>query len=125
MEENSYYISLRGKANIPEKLELGSGYKVSLDGEVISVTEHNNQNGSKDLVFAFKPALCEIVDDRGKVIKARDLRSRSQQLRRMLKSAWESDATADPDHEKSYDHVMKYILSKAYDLYEEAKTKNS
>lgn len=125
METNSHHIRLQGKAEIPEPLELGSGYKVLLEGEVVSVSEYNNQNGTKDIAYSFKPALAQIEDDKGKVIKARDMRSRSQQLRRMLRSAWEADPSAPTDHEKSYDDVMKYILAHAYEIYEEAKKPHS
>jgi hypothetical protein len=121
MEINSHHIALRGKAELPEPLALGEGYTVILEGEVTSVSEHNNQNGTKDVSYSFKPALATIEDRKGKVIKARDMRSRSQQLRRMLKAAWESDPDGGLDHEASYDDTMKFIISLAYDLYEKAK----
>lgn len=121
METNSNYIRLQGKAEIPEPLELGEGYKVILEGEIVAVSEFNNQNGSKDVAYSFRPSTAIIEAKYGKVIKARDLRSRSQQLRRMLKAAWEADPSAPTDHEKSYDDVMKYILAHAYEIYEEAK----
>jgi len=120
MTPNSYYIKISGKANIPEELELGGGYKVVLDGEIINKTEANNQDQTYDTIYLFKPALCEIQDKYGKIVKAKDMRSRSSQVRRALYRAWEADPGA-LDSEQEYDILMAYILKHIYELREEAK----
>lgn len=120
-EPNSYFIKLTGKANIPEPLELGAGYKVLLDGEVVKEEKNNNQNGTHDLVYKFLPALCEIEKEYGKVIKAKDMRSRSSQLRRALYRHWEADPHGGLDSDESYDRVMKYILLNLGEIYESSK----
>lgn len=121
MEPNSYFIKVGGKANIPEPLTLGEGYKVVLDGEVVSESKHNTEhNGEFDVVYSFKPALCEVQDNYGKIIKAKDVRSRSAQLRRRLYRTWEADS-GDIDSEEAYERTMKYILNNAEEIYEKAK----
>lgn len=124
MEPNSYFVKISGKANIPEPLELGNGYKIVLEGEITASSDFSLQNGTFDRTFTYKPALATIEDDKGRVIKAKDLRSRSSQIRRMLYRAWEVDP-GETDHEEDYDRTMKYILAHIYDIREESKKAKS
>lgn len=120
MNPNSYFVKPTGKVNIPKPLELGGGYKLVLDGEVISATDYNLQDGTFDRTFMFRPALCEIHDEHGQVIRAKDTRSRSQQIKRILYKLWlecGDERTAD----EAYEDTMKLIISKIGELYEEAK----
>lgn len=120
MNPNAYFIRLSGKANIPKELELGHGYKVLLDGEVVSATDHNNQDGTYDVIYSFKPALCEIQTDHGEVIKAKDMRSRSTQLRFLFKRYWEADPSS-LDADDAYDRFMVYVMKNIPELYEASK----
>lgn len=119
MEINAHNIKLTGKANIPKELEMGCSYKVLLDGEITSITEKNNQNGTKDRYYKFEPILASIEAENGEVIKAKDVRSRSRQLRNTLYREWEADPTA-LDFDAEYDLVMRYFLLRASELRAEA-----
>lgn len=124
MEINSHYIKVAGKAEIPEPLVLGEGYKVTLDGEVISTAEHNNQDGTKDLSYSFKPATCTIENKYGAILKAKDPRKWSEQLRRGIWKAWQADES-DLDEDKAYERTMRFFLTNIYEFYEEAKKNKS
>lgn len=117
---NSYFIQLTGKANIPEPLELGSGYHVSIEGEITKVSDTNNHDGSADRVFKLEPIKCEILDERGKVITAKDTRSMSKKFRAVHYKLWEANDRDVPDQEQAYDRTMRYILNNAAEIYEKA-----
>lgn len=123
METNSRYIKVSGKAEVPEDLILGEGYKITLDGEITSVSHHNNQNGTQDVSFLFKPATCTIESKYGQILKAKDPRKWSEQLRRGIWKAWQADET-DLDEDKAYERTMRFFLTNIYAFYEEAKTQH-
>lgn len=122
MEPNSFFVKISGKANIDKPLELGSGYKIVLDGEVVSSTNSNNQNGTYDVSFMFKPALASIENEYGEIQKSKDMRSYSTILRRAIYKMYESDA-GETDDEAVYERTMQYILGNLGWIYEKAKTK--
>lgn len=124
MEPNSYFVKISGKANIPEPLELGNGYKIVLEGEITASSDFSLQNGTFDRTFTYRPALATVEDDKGRVIKAKDLRSWSSKLRRTLYHVWEGENDETITHEEHYERFMKYLFSKVYDLAEEAKKTN-
>lgn len=120
MNPSSYFIKLTGKANIPEPLELGSGYKVEVEGSIESQSDHNNNDGTFDRDFKLVPVFCTIIDSSGKKIKAKDTRSRSSQLRRTLYRLWETDPNNSLGHEEHYDKFMAWLMgNKLYELHEE------
>lgn len=119
MQTNSHWLKLAGKVNIDRELHLDHGYKVRIEGAIPSSQDISNEDGTYDRVYKFIPILCEIEDEKGEVIKAKDTRSYSQKLRRRLYQCWEVHQT-DLTHEEHYERVMKYILSHAYEIEEEA-----
>ena len=120
LEPNSYFLKISGKANIPEPLKLGDGYKLTLDGEIVSATDSNNQDGTFDRAFLFKPILCEVHDNYGNIQKAKDMRSWSQILKRAVWKTWQVDE-GDINEDEAYERTMKYILANLGDIYEAAK----
>lgn len=124
MEINSHFIRFTGKANIPEPLELGHGYKVHIDGSIEKISDHNNNDGTYDRSYTFVPVLCEIEDDLGNIVKAKDTRSHSSQVRRMLYLGWLEDTDNKKgvalSADEEYDIVMKYIKARIYKLREQA-----
>lgn len=120
MDTNSRYIKVSGKAEIPEDLVLGEGYKITLDGEITDVNHRNNQDGTQDVAFLFKPATCTIENKYGSILKAKDPRKMSEQLRRAIWKAWQADES-DLDEDKAYERTMLFFMKNIYAFYEEAK----
>lgn len=121
METNEYYIRFHGKAAIPEPLVLGEGYKVTTEGEITSTSDHNNQNGTKDVSYKFTPIRAEIADKYGKTIKVKDTRGWAAKIRARSYKVWESDTTSTNSHEEAYDKLMREINFRLEELYEESK----
>ena len=117
----TYYLKTTGKANIPEPMKIGEGYKVILDGEIVSETRQNKEhNGELDVTFLFKPALASVEDQYGKIIRAKDLQSYSARVRRALYRISETD-TDSLDFEADYERTMQWLLTNLGDVYEKAK----
>lgn len=108
-EINEYYIKLTGKACIPEPLENGKGYRVSIEGEVTADGTTNNHNGTFNRWFKFEPILVSILKDHGEIITAKDTRSQSSKVRRNIYKWWETSAS-NLDSEEFYNKVTNQIL---------------
>lgn len=109
---NDYILKLTGKASLLQELELGNSYKVSIDGEVTTVTDSNNQDGTVNRIYKFEPILVTLEKDNGETIKAKDIRSRSKQLRNLLWKRWQEESS-DIEFEEYYDKKMVEIIKNA------------
>lgn len=118
---DNYVIKLTGKAELPEPISIGSNYDVALSGAITSETISDNDDGSKTHVFTFKPVKVEVLNEKGKTIKARDPRSYSQKLRAYLYRSWENDPQGGGDSEAYHDKVYKQIFLELEDIISRAK----
>ena len=108
---DSYALKLSGKAELPEPLEIGHNFRVQLEGSITEETIIDNDDGSKTHLYKFKPVLVEAITPQGKTIKARDTRSRSQQLRAVLFRKWR-ELNEPVTFDEFYDRIMLEIISK-------------
>lgn len=118
-EINEYILKLSGKASIPEPLAIDHNYKLSIDGEITDERLTNNHDGTYNKYFYFKPILAEIKKDNGEVIKAKDTRSWSTKVRKMLYRIWEQNASS-LTSEEFYDLVMRHIVLNLEEIAAEA-----
>lgn len=109
MEINEHIIQLSGKASIPEPLEVGGNYKITMDGSVITETMSDNHDGTANRIFKFKPIVLLTTDKTGKTIKSKDTRSMSQLLRGSIRKRWINIASR-MDEEKYYETIMYGIM---------------
>ena len=109
-QQNEYAILLTKKAYIPDPLAIGNTYTIQAEGDIISATETDNDNGTHLLVYKFVPHTISVIDDKGKKVDARFKSTRSQQLRRALWKLWQI-AGEGISEEDFYDREMVKILS--------------
>jgi hypothetical protein len=83
---------------------------VSLSGAVTSIVYTNNDDGTVNAVYPFKAIKVEILDELGKVVKLKDTRSRSQQLRGLILKKYRGDNTIQESDEAYYDSIMLKIM---------------
>ena len=57
MQVNEHILKVSGKIDIPEGLELGSDHVISLTGQIVKVEDLDNQDGTCNKVYVFKPML--------------------------------------------------------------------
>jgi hypothetical protein len=108
---NEYAIKLHGKAFIPEKLKIGENYHVDIEGTITETTESDNDDGSHLFTHKFKPILVKVIDDKGKAIKARDVRSKGQQLRSSLWKSWKN-SNEPVEFDNFYEAKMNHIIGR-------------
>ena len=107
---DSYFLKLQGKAELPQRIEIGSNFRVLLEGSITGEDITDNDDGSLDHAFKFKPVIVEAITKTGETIKAKDTRSRSVQLRMTLMREWrENNETI--SFEEYYDVEMLKIIA--------------
>jgi hypothetical protein len=106
MDNNeTFYLKIAGKVNIPTRLEIGHNYKLVADCSITSETRIDNDNGEFDVVFKVEPITCEISKDNGAVIKAKDPRKNSQKFRNYLYKLWMEDGCIYP-----FDEIYEQVI---------------
>jgi hypothetical protein len=93
METKSHILKLTGKSELPEAVEIGSNYNIALSGSITAIAEHDNNDGSADKIYTFKPIKMEVLTPTGKTLTLKDTRSNSQLLRSMLYAKWKNAAS--------------------------------
>ena len=88
MNDDNYILRLSGKAELPQDIEIGHNWHVSMEGSITSKTITDNENGSQSVTYLFKPIKVELLDDKGKMLKLKDTRSSSQLFRGSLYKNW-------------------------------------
>lgn len=78
---NSYVLKITRNAELPEPLEIGNEYKVTVNGEVTGISKDDNDDGSFNYTHKMQLRSVELIDKQGKVLKSKDNRKRSVQLR--------------------------------------------
>jgi len=106
----TFYVKITGKANIPERLEIGHNYKLTADCSITSETRTDNENGEFDVVFKVEPITVEIQKDNGKVVKAKDPRKNSTKIRNLLYFKWKESNEA-VDFDEYYTKFTNVVLA--------------
>lgn len=57
MEINSYQIRISGKVEIDKTTKpiLGEDITLTIQGNCVKIEEHDNQDGTKDIIYVIKP----------------------------------------------------------------------
>ncbi|MEM4271444.1 MAG: hypothetical protein QXO70_05130 [Candidatus Pacearchaeota archaeon] len=108
-----YVVKLTGKVSVFEPLEIGEGYTIKIDGEITAVTDADNFDGTYIRYYKFSPIKAEVENKKGKIIKAKDTRSQSQKLRRLISWLWENNEKDPRDVETAYEETMNIIINEA------------
>lgn len=106
----SHILKLTGKSELPEALEIGNNYSVALSGSITAIAEHDNNDGTSDKIYTFKPIKLEVLTPKGKTLVLKDTRSNSQLLRGMLHGKWKN-AASNIDFEEAYSKFSFGVMS--------------
>lgn len=108
--DETYYVKIQGKANIPSRLTIGHNFKLTSDCSVTSETRSDNDDGSYDVTFKVEPVTIEITGDNGEVVKARDPRKNSQKFRNYLYKLYYEEGYTEP-FDSVYDAAILEALA--------------
>lgn len=106
----TYFINLRGKVNIPQKLEIGKNYSITADCSVTQSKVDDNHDGTVNITFKAEPMTLDITGENGEVIKAKDPRKNSVKFRNYLFKLYAQEGYTE-DFDTVYDMVILEALS--------------
>lgn len=117
MNINSHILKLSGKAELPKEVSIGHNYKIVSEGSITKEELHDNNDGSFNKVYSFRPITIEITTDKGEALKLKDTRSASQLLRGRLYKCW-VNANSSLSFDEWYQKLMLNLISHAEELSE-------
>lgn len=106
MKINSYILKLTGNAELPKEITASQNVQVTLDGAITETTYKDNDDGTHDCVYKFRPVKIEVITETGETIKAKDTRSNSELQRHQIHAIW-SEKKPNVDKDVFYDNVMQ------------------
>lgn len=115
----TYYIKIQGKANIPHALSIGHNYRLTSDCSITSETKTDNDNGTFDVTFKVEPITVEIQCDNGEIVKAKDPRKNSQKIRNYLFKHYHDQGYVE-DFDLVYDAFSLEVMAETPYLLERA-----
>lgn len=117
MDIKSHILRLQGKAELPHEVSIGSNYHLSLEGSIVNFTESDNDDGSANRVYTFKPVKLDLLNPLGKTLKLKDARSKSQLWRARLWGIWKEQNINMP-FDEWYDELMANMIYGAAEITE-------
>lgn len=115
---NSHILRLSGKAELPEEIQPGHNYHVSIEGSIPKVELHDNENGTWDKIYTFKSVKIDILDPLGKTLVLKDTRSQSQLFRAKLRHIYNFDQNISVDFDTFYKNIMSNLIENAAEVAE-------
>lgn len=115
--DDNYILRLSGKAELPQDIEIGHNWHISMEGSITSKTITDNENGSHSVTYLFKPIKVELLDDKGKMLKLKDTRTRTQLLRGRMYGIW-SKLQTNLSFEDYWDSLMVKVIQHADEIAE-------
>lgn len=85
---NSYQLKVQGTIELPQGVKLATDYDLHLSGSIIKLEQKDCFDGNFDEIATFKPAIGEIVNERGETVKVKDMRNNSSKMRSLSKRLW-------------------------------------
>lgn len=109
MQINSHILKVAGKAELPNEIEISHNYHIALDGSVTGFKVEDNEDGTFNKVYDFKPIKVELLTPKGASLKLKDPRKNSQKLRNYLYKIYHDEGYTE-DFDKVYDTVTLEIM---------------
>lgn len=112
-KQDSFVLKLSGKAELPKALSIGHNIKTTLEGSIVSETIEDNDDGTHTHLYKFQPVYVETLTEKGERLRAKDTRSRSQQLRSLFFRKWR-EANEPISFDDYYNQQMLRLLEQEY-----------
>lgn len=109
MQINSHVLKFQGTADLPEALEYGKQYKITVNGEVRGADPRPNDDGTSDITYPVRLINAELVDETGRVIPAKGKGTQSRTMRwRIIQ--WGREYFPELDEDILYQKMMGALL---------------
>lgn len=111
MQINEHILKVKGTAFLSEGLKNGEGYDIAIHGSIISVSEIDKQDGTKDMIYSYKIETCDVLKSNGEILHSKDKKSYSKKLRNAIWFKYQ-ESNRQIDFEDYYSKYMVKIISK-------------
>lgn len=105
----TYYVKIAGKVNIPNSLAIGHNYKLTSDCSIVSEQRSDNEDGTFSVTYKMVPITVSIEKDNGKTTKAKDPRKNSVKMRLYLLKCHTQEGLTE-DFEAVYDAFTNEVM---------------
>lgn len=112
---DNHVLRLTGKAELPEAIQQGHNYHVSIEGSIDAVTQSDNHDGTYTYSYRFKPVKVDLLNAQGQTIRAKDTRGKSQLLRARLWKVWTNNDDG-LEFNDWYDRLMNNLVIHAEEI---------
>jgi len=89
-------LQIKGKIEIPSKLEIGHNYTLSCKGSITAITETDREDGGRVYLYKFEPTFVELITETGKTLKTKDPRKNSVKIRNYLFKIYVAEGYTEP-----------------------------
>lgn len=110
---NSHTLRISGLAELSQPLEIDNEYTLLLKADIYGIQKKSNQDGSFTYIHQAKLLTGEVVEKGGKVLKIKDKRKQSTQLRFALMAIAREKGI---DEEDFYQNTMTKIRIKLEEI---------
>lgn len=112
MNISSRFIRLNGTFEIPEDLEIGREYVLSVNGSITDLKTSDEQDGTYSHQFNFKPSTGQIADTLGLSVKLVDKTRKSVKFRQLIERVWGDDYDQDMNILLAHSDEVKSLIEK-------------
>lgn len=112
---NSHILRLQGKAELPREVKIGSNYHLMLEGSITNFTQSDNEDGTHNRTYTFKPVHVSLIEPTGETLQLKDARSKSQLWRARCWAIWKTQNINMP-FDEWYDTTMDAMIFGAAEL---------
>jgi hypothetical protein len=98
-----------GKAELPKEIKEGANYHISCEGAIVSSSLNDNEDGTWNKVYTFKPIKVELLDPLGETLKLKDPRKNSQKIRNYLFKIYSDEGFVEP-FDDVYDQFTNEVM---------------
>lgn len=106
---NSHILKLLGRSELPSEIDTGHNYSVNLQGSVNKVELHDNEDGTWNKIYTFKPIIVELITPKGESLKLKDPRHNSQKMRNYLFKIYSDEGYVE-DFDRVYDAFTYEVM---------------
>lgn len=107
---NSNFLKITGEAELPEPLQIGREYIISVRVAIPKKELEDNEDGTFSESFKARMITCEVLKDNGEIIKSKDRRRASQKLRNMIRF-YQGEIGDERDEEEFYQAFMAKLMA--------------
>jgi hypothetical protein len=112
---NSHILKIVGESELPEALDLGKDYLISINAGITKISKKSDEEGGFIFSYQAKQRTCEVLKDNGEILKTKDKSKQSPKTRAAI-LATRNDFMPELEEEDYYILIQKGIRANLGDI---------